>query len=175
MRCVQASAGRWRHGPPCWASRRPERTSSVCCARCSTRSDSFSRDDRMISRLVAASLVVQQPAAPAKPRARDLGVPFDGTAGPLNAITDVPGVEVGQVTLISGSGPLVVGKGPVRTGVTAILPRGRAGGGDPVMAGWFTLNGNGEMTGTTWLEETGFLRGPVMITNTYSVGVVRDA
>ena len=129
----------------------------------------------MILLVLAASLVVQQPAAPAKPRARDLGVPFDGTPGPLNAITDVAGVEVGQVTLISGSGPLVVGRGPVRTGVTAILPRGRAGGGDPVMAGWFTLNGNGEMTGTTWLEETGFLRGPVMITNTYSVGVVRDA
>jgi D-aminopeptidase len=114
-------------------------------------------------------------AQTAKPRARDLGVPFDGTPGPLDAITDVAGVEVGQVTLIAGSGPLVVGKGPVRTGVTAILPRGKAGGGDPVMAGWFTLNGNGEMTGTTWLEETGFLRGPVMITNTYSVGVVRDA
>jgi D-aminopeptidase len=129
----------------------------------------------MIPLVLAASLVAQQPVVPAKPRARDLGVPFDGTAGPLNAITDVAGVEVGQVTLISGSGPLVVGKGPVRTGVTAILPRGRAGGGDPVMAGWFTLNGNGEMTGTTWLEETGFLRGPVMITNTYSVGVVRDA
>jgi D-aminopeptidase len=125
--------------------------------------------------VLAASLVAQQPAAPVKPRARDLGVPFDGTPGPLNAITDVAGVEVGQVTLISGSGPLVVGKGPVRTGVTAILPRGRKVGGDPVMAGWFTLNGNGEMTGTTWLEETGFLRGPVMITNTYSVGVVRDA
>jgi D-aminopeptidase len=129
----------------------------------------------MILLVLAASLVVQQPTAPAPPRARDLGVPFEGTPGPLNAITDVAGVEVGQVTLIAGSGPLVVGKGPVRTGVTAILPRGRAGGGDPVMAGWFTLNGNGEMTGTTWLEETGFLRGPVMITNTYSVGVVRDA
>jgi L-aminopeptidase/D-esterase-like protein len=129
----------------------------------------------MILLVLAASLVVQQPAAPSKPRARDLGVPFDGTPGPLNAITDVAGVEVGQVTLISGSGPLVVGKGPVRTGVTAILPHGRKAGGDPVMAGWFTLNGNGEMTGTTWLEETGFLRGPVMITNTYSVGVVRDA
>jgi L-aminopeptidase/D-esterase-like protein len=107
-------------------------------------------------------------------RARDLGVPFDGTPGPLNAITDVPGVEVGQATIISGSGPLVVGKGPVRTGVTAILPRGKASG-DPVMAGWFTLNGNGEMTGTTWIEESGFLGGPVMITNTHSVGVVHDA
>ena len=121
--------------------------------------------------LAAASLAVQQPA---KPRARDLGVPFDGTPGALNAITDVPGVLVGQVTLISGNGPLVVGQGPVRTGVTAILPRGRATG-DPVMAGWFTLNGNGEMTGTTWVEESGFLRGPVMITNTHSVGIVRDA
>ncbi len=111
---------------------------------------------------------------PAKPRARDLGVPFDGTPGPLNAITDVAGVTVGQVTIVSGKGPLVVGRGPVRTGVTAILPRG-ATNGDPVMAGWFTLNGNGEMTGTTWLEESGFLAGPVMITNTHSVGVVRDA
>ncbi len=110
----------------------------------------------------------------AKPRARDLGVPFDGTPGPLNAITDVPGVEVGHATIISGSGPLVVGKGPVRTGVTAILPRGRTSG-DPVMAGWFTLNGNGEMSGTTWIEESGFLAGPVMITNTHSVGVVHDA
>jgi L-aminopeptidase/D-esterase-like protein len=109
-----------------------------------------------------------------KPRARDLGVPFDGTPGLLNAITDVPGVEVGQVTIVSGSGPLVVGKGPVRTGVTAILPRGKTSG-NPVMAGWFTLNGNGEMTGTTWIEESGFLGGPVMITNTHSVGVVHDA
>jgi L-aminopeptidase/D-esterase-like protein len=113
-------------------------------------------------------------AQPAKPRARDLGVPFEGTAGPLNAITDVAGVEVGLVTLIEGQGPLVVGKGPVRTGVTAILPRGRAGT-DPVMAGWFSMNGNGEMTGTTWIKEGGFLEGPVFITNTHSVGVVRDA
>lgn len=113
-------------------------------------------------------------AGQTKSRARDLGVPFDGTPGPLNAITDVPGVEVGQVTLVSGRGPLVVGKGPVRTGVTAILPRGKTSG-DPVMAGWFTLNGNGEMTGTTWIEESGFLGGPVMITNTHSVGIVHDA
>ena len=109
-----------------------------------------------------------------KPRARDLGVPFDGTTGPLNAITDVAGVEVGMTTLIRGEGALKVGEGPVRTGVTAILPRGRASG-DPVMAGWFSLNGNGEMTGTTWIEEAGFLEGPVFITNTHSVGVVRDA
>ena len=113
-------------------------------------------------------------AQTAKPRARDLGVPFDGTAGPLNAITDVAGLEVGLVTLIEGQGALQVGKGPVRTGVTAILPRGRAGT-DPVMAGWFSMNGNGEMTGTTWIKEGGFLEGPVFITNTHSVGVVRDA
>jgi D-aminopeptidase len=109
-----------------------------------------------------------------KPRARDLGVPFDGTPGPLNAITDVPGVLVGHTTLISGEGKLEVGKGPVRTGVTAVLPRGKNFD-DAVMAGWWSLNGNGEMTGTTWVEESGFLVGPVMITNTHSVGVVRDA
>ena len=107
-------------------------------------------------------------------RAREIGVSFNGTAGPLNAITDVAGVEVGQTTLIAGDGPLVVGKGPVRTGVTVVLPRGRASV-DPVMASWFTLNGNGEMTGTTWVEEGGFLEGPIAITNTHSVGVVRDA
>ena len=111
----------------------------------------------------------------AKPRARDLGVPFDGTPGPLNAITDVPGVAVGHTTLISGDGKLVIGKGPVRTGVTAILPRGKDTMMDPVFAGWFAQNGNGEMTGTAWIEESGFLEGPVMITNTHSVGVVRDA
>jgi D-aminopeptidase len=100
-------------------------------------------------------------------------VPFDGTPGPLNAITDVKGVEVGYRTLISGEGKLQVGVGPVRTGVTAIFPRGKQSV-DPVYAGWFTENGNGEMTGTTWVEESGFLFGPVMITNTHSVGVVRD-
>lgn len=113
-------------------------------------------------------------AAQSKPRARDLGVPFDGTPGPYNAITDVKGVEVGHTTLISGSGKLRVGEGPVRTGVTAILPRGKDSQ-DPVFGAWFTLNGNGEMTGTTWLEDSGFLDGPVLITNTHSVGVVRDA
>ena len=111
---------------------------------------------------------------PSKPRARDLGIPFDGTPGAFNAITDVKGVEVGHTTLISGEGKLEVGKGPVRTGVTAIHPRGKTSN-DPVFAGWFSLNGNGEMTGTTWVEESGFLEGPVMITNTSSVGVVRDA
>ncbi|HEY7114691.1 MAG TPA: P1 family peptidase [Thermoanaerobaculia bacterium] len=110
-----------------------------------------------------------------RPRARDLGVPFDGTPGPGNAITDVPGVEVGQTTLISGEGKLVVGQGPVRTGVTAILPRGKKSNDDAVFAGWFPQNGNGEMTGTTWVEESGFLEGPVLLTNTHSVGVARDA
>jgi L-aminopeptidase/D-esterase-like protein len=112
--------------------------------------------------------------AHARPRARDLGVPFDGTTGPRNAITDVKGVEVGHATLISGKGKLQVGTGPVRTGVTAILPRGRSSS-DPVFAGWFSLNGNGEMTGTAWIDESGFLEGPVMLTNTTSVGTVRDA
>jgi len=112
--------------------------------------------------------------AQTKPRARDLGVPFDGNPGPFNAITDVKGVEVGHTTLISGEGPLKVGVGPVRTGVTAIVPRGKESR-DAVFAGWFTENGNGEMTGTTWVEDSGFLDGPVMITNTHSVGVVRDA
>ena len=125
--------------------------------------------------LIPALLVISAEAGAAdKPRARDLGVPFDGTPGPLNAITDVAGVTVGQVTLIEGDGPLVVGKGPVRTGVTAILPRGRGSLEDPVFAGWFALNGAGEMTGTTWVEESGFLEGPVMITNTHSVGAVHE-
>jgi len=109
-----------------------------------------------------------------KPRERDLKLPIGGVAGPLDAITDVAGVEVGHTTLISGSGKLVVGQGPVRTGVTIVHPRGRANN-DPVFAAWFTLNGNGEMTGTTWIQESGLLEGPVAITNTHSVGVVRDA
>ncbi|WP_448955757.1 DmpA family aminopeptidase [Labrys neptuniae] len=112
-------------------------------------------------------------AAADKPRARDIGIPFNGTPGTNNAITDVAGVTVGYSTIIEGSGKLEVGKGPVRTGVTAILPRGKKF--DPVYAGWYSLNGNGEMTGTTWVEESGFLEGPIMITNTHSVGVVRDA
>jgi D-aminopeptidase len=106
-------------------------------------------------------------------RARALGIPFEGTPGAQNAITDVAGVEVGYTTLISGEGKLEVGKGPVRTGVTAILPRGKND--DPVYAGVFSLNGNGEMTGTAWVEEGGFLEGPIALTNTHSVGVVRDA
>ncbi|HVO81080.1 MAG TPA: P1 family peptidase [Terriglobales bacterium] len=130
-----------------------------------------SRCTALISAVVLCSILS---VAQTKPRARDLGVPFDGTPGPFNAITDVKGVEVGHTTLISGEGPLKVGVGPVRTGVTAILPRGKNSN-DAVFAGWFTLNGNGEMTGTTWVDESGFLDGPVMITNTHSVGVVRDA
>src|SRR5262245_4666808 len=115
---------------------------------------------------LASSLSPPGAAQMPRPRARDLGVPFEGTAGRLNAITDVAGVEVGFTTLIEGDS--------VRTGVTAILPRGKAST-DPVMAGWFSLNGNGEMTGTTWVKEGGFLEGPVFITNTHSVGTVRDA
>jgi L-aminopeptidase/D-esterase-like protein len=106
----------------------------------------------------------------AQPRARQLGLPFDGLPGRHNAITDVPGVEVGYSTLISGAGPLRPGRGPVRTGVTAILPYGRAGVGRVAVAGWHSLNGNGEMTGTTWIEETGGLMLPVLITNTHAVG-----
>jgi D-aminopeptidase len=125
--------------------------------------------------LLAAAFSAQLSVyAQSKPRARDLGIPFDGTPGLNNAITDVHGVEVGHTTLISGSGKLIVGKGPVRTGVTAIHPRGKNSN-DAVFAAWFTLNGNGEMTGTTWVDDSGFLNGPVMITNTHSVGVVRDA
>jgi len=112
-------------------------------------------------------------AAEKKHRARDLGSPFDGTPGPLNAITDIEGLTVGQHSLIRGEGGLVVGDGPVRTGVSAILPRGKSY--DPVFAGWYALNGNGEMTGITWVEESGLLEGPVMITNTHSVGVVHQA
>jgi L-aminopeptidase/D-esterase-like protein len=123
--------------------------------------------------LISAGSLAQQPEK--MERARDLGVPFDGTPGKFNAITDVAGVTVGHTTLISGEGKLVVGKGPVRTGVTAVLPRGKDSMNDAVFAGWFSQNGNGEMTGTTWVEESGFLEGPVMITNTHSVGVVRDA
>lgn len=125
---------------------------------------------------VVASIapVASEQSVDPKPRARDLGVPFEGTPGPLNAITDVAGVEVGHSTIIRGEGKLEIGKGPVRTGVTAVLPRGKNNP-DLVFAGWFSLNGNGEMTGTTWVDDSGFLEGPVMITNTSSVGVVRDA
>ena len=106
-------------------------------------------------------------------RARDLGIPFDGIPGKYNAITDVMGVEVGFTTLIEGSGTLQKGKGPVRTGVTAIFPAGKKY--TPVFANWYTLNGNGDMTGTHWITESGFLETPILITNTSSVGTVRDA
>lgn len=128
---------------------------------------------RFLSLFVVLILTTQFSFAQDKPRARDLGVPFEGTPGPYNAITDVTGITVGFSTIIRGEGNLVVGEGPVRTGVTALLPRGMHG--DPVFAGWYTLNGNGEMTGTTWIEESGFLETPILITNTFSVGVVRDA
>jgi len=132
------------------------------------------QSDRVWIAIVLFSWLAAFASAQSDPRARDLGVPFDGIPGPFNAITDVKGVEVGHTTLISGSGPLKVGIGPVRTGVTAIFPRGKDSL-DSVFAGWFTLNGNGEMTGTTWVEDSGFLDGPVLTTNTHSVGVVRDA
>jgi len=118
-------------------------------------------------------LITTLAASAQKPRARNLGIPFEGKPGGNNAITDVPGVEVGYSTIISGQGKNILGKGPVRTGVTAILPRGRTN--NPVYASWYSLNGNGEMTGTTWITESGFLETPIMITNTNSVGVVRDA
>ena len=126
--------------------------------------------------LVAIVLISTSASAQSKPRARELGIStlIGGTAGPFDAITDVAGVEVGHTTLISGSGKLIVGQGPVRTGVTVVHPRGKSNT-DPVFGAWFTLNGNGEMTGTTWLQESGILEGPVAITNTHSVGVVRDA
>jgi D-aminopeptidase len=122
--------------------------------------------------LTAAS--VASSAAQTRPRGRELGIPFPGRTGPLNAITDVAGIAVGHVTLVAGEGRLVPGKGPVRTGVTAILPRPR-GNWDPVFAATFNQNGNGDMTGINWIEESGFLEGPILLTGTHSVGTVRDA
>lgn len=147
-----------------------------------TYSSSNSRRKRMnLPGSLVVTIMVLSLAVPASPaaasdldRARDLGIPFEGTPGPLNAITDVVGVEVGHTTLIDGNGALEVGKGPKRTGVTAIHPRGKSST-EAVFAGWFTLNASGEMTGTTWLEERGLIDGPIAITNTHSVGVVRDA
>ena len=129
---------------------------------------------RLVVTSLALLLAAVTASAQTRPRARDLGITFDGTPGPLNAITDVRGVEVGVSTIIRGEGALKQGEGPVRTGVTVILPRGK-GSNDPVFAAWFSQNGNGEMTGTTWIDEGGFMEGPVFITNTHSVGVVRDA
>src|SRR6267143_4005448 len=132
--------------------------------------------------IFAVEMLAREPVSPPPKiatekqiRARDLGIPFDGTPGKFNAITDVAGVEVGYTTIISGEGKLEDGKGPVRTGVTAVLPRGRGAMNNPVFAGYFSLNGNGEMTGTAWLEESGFLEGPIVLTNTHSVGIARDA
>ncbi|MEO7712864.1 MAG: P1 family peptidase [Gemmatimonadaceae bacterium] len=126
--------------------------------------------------LLLANAVYLPAQVASRTRAREIGIAtlIGGTPGALDAITDVAGVEVGHTTLISGSGTLVVGKGPVRTGVTVVHPRGKSSA-DPVFGAWFTLNGNGEMTGTTWLQESGILEGPIAITNTHSVGVVRDA
>jgi len=126
----------------------------------------------IVALLLGVSPVVS--AAPGRPRARDLGIPFEGTPGPLNAITDVKGVAVGHSTIIRGEGKLEVGKGPVRTGVTAVVPRGRDTNADPVFAGAFDLNGAGELTGVHWIEESGFLEGPVMLTNTHSIGAVHE-
>jgi D-aminopeptidase len=124
--------------------------------------------------LVFAALVALSVSAQTRPRGRDLGIPFPGQTGPLNAITDVAGLAVGHVTLIEGDGKLVPGKGPIRTGVTAILPRPR-GNWDPVFAATFNLNGNGDMTGINWIKESGFLEGPILLTGTHSVGTVRDS
>jgi len=129
---------------------------------------------RLALGLVFAALLVMPGTAQQRQRGRDLGIPFPGPAGPLNAITDVPGVAVGHVTLIEGEGKLVAGKGPIRTGVTAILPRPR-GNWDPVFAATFNLNGNGDMTGINWIKESGFMEGPILLTGTHSVGTVRDA
>lgn len=134
----------------------------------------MSRRPHLPLRLLLSLFFLAALPAVARPRARDLGIPFNGSPGPLNAITDVRGVEVGHATIVSGEGKLVPGQGPVRTGVSVVFPRGK-GSPDPVFAGWFALNGNGEMTGTTWIEESGFLEGAVLITNTNSVGLVRDA
>lgn len=128
----------------------------------------------VVAGVLAPALFAATASAQNVPDARALGVRLEGEPGPNNAITDVAGVEVGHSTIIEGEGALVVGEGPVRTGVTAILPRGREAG-DSVFAAWFSLNGNGEMTGTTWIEHSGILETPILITNTHSVGVVRDA
>ena len=123
--------------------------------------------------LIAATATIPG-STQTRPRGRDLGIPFPGQTGPANAITDVAGIAVGHVTLIEGDGKLVPGKGPIRTGVTAILPRPR-GNWDPVFAATFNLNGNGDMTGINWIKESGFLEGPILLTGTHSVGTVRDA
>ena len=129
---------------------------------------------RLALGLLLAAVTAIPGTAQTRPRGRDLGIPFPGQTGPHNAITDVAGVAVGHVTLIEGDGKLVPGKGPIRTGVTAILPRPR-GNWDPVFAATFNQNGNGDMTGINWIKESGFLEGPILLTGTHSVGTVRDA
>jgi len=125
--------------------------------------------------VVLLAVATSNPAwAQGRPRGRDLGIPFPGRTGPLNAITDVAGIAVGHTTIIEGEGKLVPGQGPIRTGVTAILPRPR-GNWDPVFAATFNLNGNGDMTGINWIKESGFMEGPILLTGTHSVGTVRDA
>lgn len=127
-----------------------------------------------LTAFIVVTVTLHTTGAQTRPRGRDLGIPFPGRTGPANAITDVAGVAVGHVTLIEGQGKLVPGTGPVRTGVTAILPRPR-GNWDPVFAATFNLNGNGDMTGINWIKESGFLEGPILLTGTHSVGTVRDA
>jgi D-aminopeptidase len=140
----------------------------------STSSNDRLRRARPVLLLLIATATVVASHAQTRPRGRDLGIPFPGQTGPLNAITDVAGIAVGHVTLIEGEGKLVPGKGPIRTGVTAILPRPR-GNWDPVFAATFNQNGNGDMTGINWIKESGFLEGPILLTGTHSVGTVRDA
>jgi D-aminopeptidase len=129
---------------------------------------------RLALGLLLAAATAVPCLAQTRPRGRELGIPFSGSTGPMNALTDVPGVAVGHVTLIEGEGKLIPGKGPIRTGVTAILPRPR-GNWDPVFAATYNQNGNGDMTGINWIKESGFLEGPILLTGTHSVGTVRDA
>lgn len=129
---------------------------------------------RLLLTLLTCAVLTAPAAAQSRPRGRDLGIPFPGQTGPLNAITDVAGIAVGHATIIEGEGKLIPGKGPIRTGVTAILPRPK-GNWDPVFAATFNLNGNGDMTGINWIKESGFMEGPILITGTHSVGTVRDA
>lgn len=154
-------------------NKKPKSTSMEVLCRSYEQKKQNSKSSSSSFLILLFALFIHSGIAAQKPRARDIGIPFEGTPGKYNAITDVKGVEVGYSTVISGSGKNIRGKGPVRTGVSAILPRGRNN--NPVFANWYTLNGNGEMTGTNWITESGFLEGPVMITNTNSVGVVRDA
>ena len=129
---------------------------------------------RLVIAVLLTLLITLAAQAQTRPRGRELGIPFPGQTGPHNAITDVAGIAVGHITLIEGEGKLIPGKGPIRTGVTAILPRPR-GNWDPVFAATFNLNGNGDMTGINWIKESGFLEGPILLTGTHSVGTVRDA